>query len=243
MRSLLKTMMPAAACPPGGMITVSVNPDVTLPAGTYTGEIFIVSSDGKQSLNVLVTLAIRPATVPFFDDMPSAVDFFQPTSGAAPGAQSVLVRNAGAGTLNWTASITTADGGKWLKISAVSGTAPSTLNVSVTPANLPGGGLVDGTFVGQIVLVTNGDRETIPVNYRVGAAVFQPQAPLTFSKPFGGSNPVPQTITVLSTGANFNIFGATATSTGGSWIQINPSNYGCCGIAEGFRYFGCSKPI
>jgi hypothetical protein len=36
---------------------------------------------------------------------------------------------------------------------------------------------------------------------------------------------------VLSTGANFNIFGATATSTGGSWIQINPSNYGCCGIA------------
>src|SRR5262249_32744884 len=96
------------------IITVSVNPAVDLPVGTYTGEIFIVSSDGKQSLNVPVTLAILAASVPFFDDMPSAVDFFQATGGAAPGVQSVPIRNAGAGTLNWAAAVTTADGGQWL---------------------------------------------------------------------------------------------------------------------------------
>ncbi|MFN7997794.1 MAG: chitobiase/beta-hexosaminidase C-terminal domain-containing protein [Bryobacteraceae bacterium] len=213
------------------ILTVSVSPLVTQAAGTYTGAIFIVSSDGKQSLNVPVNLTISAASVPYFDDMPSAIDFFQATGGAAPAAQTVPIRNGGAGTLNWTASLTTADGGKWLKISAGSGTAPSTLSVSVVPASLPGGGLVSGTFNGQIVLVTNGDRQTIPVNYQVGAAVFQQLPPLSFSKPFGGSNPSPKTFTVTSTGANFNVFGATATSTGGSWLQISPSNYGCCGLS------------
>lgn len=214
------------------IITVSANPAVNLGAGSYTGEILIRSADGTQSLNIPVTLTISAPTVPFFDDMPSAVDFFQDPGGTAPAAQSVQIRNAGAGTLDWTASFTTADGGKWLKISASSGTAPSTLTVSVVPANLPGNGLVSGTFVGQIVLVTNGDRETIPVNYRIPTSgTFEPLPPLSFTKSFGGSNPVPQTITVSSTGANADVFGAVATSTGGSWLQISPSSYGCCGVS------------
>lgn len=214
------------------IITVNVNAAVNLGPGSYTGEIFIRSTDGTQSLNIPVTLTVSAATVPYFDDMPSAVDFFQDPGGTAPAPQSVQIRNAGAGTLDWTASFTTADGGKWLKISASSGTAPSTLTVSVVPANLPGLGLVSGTFVGQIVLVTNGDRETIPVNYRIPTAgTFEPVPPLLFTKPFGGSNPVPQSITVSSTGANADVFGAVATSTGGSWLQINPSSYGCCGVS------------
>ena len=209
-------------------LTVTANPAVTLAAGTYTSEIIIVSNDGKQSLIVPVTLTVAAATAAFFDDLPSGVDFFQATGGTAPAVQSVPVRNAGAGTLNWTASLSTADGGAWLRINAASGSAPSTLNVSVLPAKLPGGGLTAGTFTGQIVLVTKGDRETIPVTYVVGANVFQQLSPLSFSKPFGGSNPASQTLDVASTGTNFTFYGVTATSTGGSWLQINPSNYGCC---------------
>ena len=62
-----------------------------------------------------------------------------------------------------TADVTTVDGGNWLAVSSASGTAPSILAVTVTPANLPGGGLTPGTFVGELTFTTTGSSVTVPV--------------------------------------------------------------------------------
>jgi len=210
------------------VVTVSVNPAVTLAAGTYTAEVIVKANSGSPSMIVPVTLTINPATATFFDDMPGGVSFFQLTGGAAPGSQVLRVRNAGAGTLNWTASATTSDGGAWLTVTPASATAPANLAVSVKPANLPGLGLTAGIFSGQILLKSGNIRETIPVAYVVGANVFTPIPALNFTMPAGGSLAAPQVINAASTGTNFTFVGSASSATGGKWLTITPSSYGCC---------------
>jgi hypothetical protein len=210
------------------VVTVSVNPAVTLAAGTYTAEVIVKANVGSPSMVVPVTLTINPATATFFDDLPGGVSFFQKTAGAAPAAQVLRIRNAGIGTLNWTASTTTADGGAWLTVAATAGTAPSNLTVSIKPASLPGLGLTAGIFSGQILLKSGNIRETIPVAVVVGDNVFTPIPALNFSMPAGGANAAPQVISATSTGTNFSFVGVASSATGGSWLKITPSAFGCC---------------
>ena len=207
-------------------ITVSVNPAVTLAAGTYSSEVVITSETGAQAMTVPVTLYVEATTATYFDDLPGGMSFSMLTKGNPPPAQALPIRNAGAGTLNWTATTSTADGGAWLEISASNGTAPSDPSVSVVPANLPGGGLVAGTFSGQVILTEGGNPVTVPVTMTVGANVFRQINPLNFTMVAGGANPLPQVITVASTGTNFTFIAAAVNSTGGTWLTISPSAYG-----------------
>src|SRR6202034_3395544 len=163
--------------------------------------------------------------------MPGGVSFLQVTGSANPAAQSVPIRNAGLGRLNWTASKTTSDGGNWLSIGSASGTAPSSLAISINSANLPGKGLVAGIFNGQVLLQSGSVRETIPVQAVVGADVFEPLAPLKFTKPYDGSNPTYQVLNVGTNGASFGFFGQKATDNGANWMTITPAPFGCCGIS------------
>jgi hypothetical protein len=216
-----------------GATTVSVSAS-TLPAGIYTGEIvFSEYSTNTMALTVPVTLTVAPATSSYFDNLPGELSFFLKPGGSPP-AQPLQIRNAGTGTLNWTGSESTADGGKWLSLSTASGTAPTALSVAITPANLPGGGLVAGTFCGQVVFVTTGDTATIPVCVVVGANVFNQVNPLSFTMPFGGANPLPQVLSIASTGTNFNFYNASvSTSKGGSWLQLS-STSGVFGTPRAF---------
>jgi hypothetical protein len=208
-------------------ISVTANPATTLAVGTYSAEIIVKSSTGAEAILVPVTLSVEDPTATFFDALPGELTFSMATAGSAPPAQPVQIRNAGAGTLTWTASSTTADGGAWLKLSAASGTAPSTLSVSIDPANLPGTGLTPGTFAGEVVLQTSGDRVTIPITVTVGSAVFTQINPLNFTKVFAGGNPLPQVITIASTGANLSFSASAVSSTGGNWMAISVGT-GCC---------------
>ena len=107
---------------------------------------------------------------------------------------------------------------------------PDAPTVSIVSANLPGKGLVAGIYNGQIVLTAGTDRQTIPVAVVVGANVFKPVAPLSFSEPSGGPNPASQAISLASTGTNFAFFGQAANGNGGTWLNISPSSFGCCGL-------------
>ena len=207
-------------------ITVGVNPAVTLAAGTYMSEVIVKSEDGTEGFSIPVTLTVNAATAAFFDNIAGAADYSMATDGDAPPSQELQIRNAGAGTLAWTATTTTADGGAWLSVSAATGTAPDNISATVNPKNLPGNGLVAGTFVGQVALQSTTSRVTVPVTFTVGAAAFEQVNPLHFTKLYGGANPLPQVITVASTGANFTFNAVTVNSTGGSWLQITPSAYG-----------------
>ena len=210
---------------------VSVAPASALAVGTYTGEIILTASAGSPSMVIPVTLRVNTAATTAFDDMPGGIGFLQVTGGANPAAQSIPIRNAGSGTLDWTAAASTSDGASWLSLSSSSGTAPSSLTVSIKSANLPGKGLVAGIFNGQIVLTTGGIRQTIPVQAVVGAKVFEPVAPLSFTKPYDGANPTYQVMNVNSTGATLGFYGQAADAVGGNWLVINPDSFGCCGAS------------
>src|SRR5450631_3870035 len=50
---------------------------------------------------------------------------------------------------------------------------------------------------------------------------------LFFSKGYGGANPLPQVLTVTSTGPAFGFNASASTSTGGDWLAVSPT-LDCC---------------
>ena len=107
-----------------------MTPSATLAAGIYTGEIIAISANGSPSMVIPVTLTVNAATNTYFDDMPGGVSFFQATNGANPAAQPIPIRNAGSGTLDWTAAVATSDGAAWLPLGAARDRKSTRLNSS-----------------------------------------------------------------------------------------------------------------
>jgi hypothetical protein len=212
-------------------LEVSVNAAVTLAAGTYTAEIVVYSS--TTSMTVPVTLTVASPANPYFDNLPGEMTFSMKTGAPQPPATQIFqIRNAGGGTLNWSLTAVTYDGGNWLTVSAPNGTAPELVTVGIVPGNLPNGGLVAGVFVGQLLLQAGGSSVTIPVSVDVGTAVFGQLNGLNFTMPQAGANPLPQVITMTSTGAVIGGVTVTAsTATGGAWLTVSPSGY-CCSTPE-----------
>lgn len=213
-------------------LTVSLNA-TALPAGTYTGEItFTQFLSNAQALAVPVTLTVSAGTRPFFDNLPGQMSFSLATGQTVIPAQTFQVRNGGAGTLRWTAVTSTADGSNWLTVSPPSGRAPGSVSIAISPALLPGGGQVAGTFVGQVSFSTTGGSVTVPVSVVVGASVFRQINPISFTMPAGGPNPLPQILSLASTGSNITFNAVANTSKGGAWLSVSPSGNECCQAPE-----------
>ena len=216
-------------CSTPHVLTASVNASPTLPAGIYTGQILVVQNIGSISMTIPVTLAVLPASAAYFDNLPGQLSFSMKTNGTAPPAQPIQIRNAGSGTLNWTAIVSTADGGNWLTASAANGTAPSLVNVAVSKQGIPGGGLLAGTFTGQVLFQTPGGASiTVPVTFTVGNDVYDQVNPINFVKTVGGANPLPQMLTITSTGAEIAFSTVGSTATGGDWLKVAIGT-GCTG--------------
>jgi Viral BACON domain len=223
------SVSPAAGCcyATPQVVTAIVNASTTLAVGTYTAQIVLTSQGGAMAITIPVTLTVAAASAPFFDNVPGQMSFSFVTGSGNPPAQTVQIRNAGLGTLPWTLAASTSDGGNWLSASPASGNAPTTITVGITASALPGQGLVAGTFIGELVFQSAGSSVTIPVSVVVGSNVFVQLGTLTFTKPFGGQNPLPQTVSIASTGTNFNFALASSTATGGNWLSVTPAA-GCC---------------
>ena len=146
--------------------TVSVNAG-SIAAGTYTAEIIITQyrQSRPRAMVVPVTLTVV-SSGPFFADLPGQISFSVKTNGTTATSQTIQLDNGGSGTLNWTLTSSTADGGNWLSGTPESGTAPSTISVGVDVSQLPGAGVLPGEYIGQLVFQTTGDITTIPVTSR-----------------------------------------------------------------------------
>ena len=130
---------------------------VTLPSTTGFMTLSVVTGNGTDNITVL---SITPgATV---TAAPTTLQFTYTIGGAAPDAQDIQITNGGSGTLSWTA--TAAD--SWLAISPASGTAPSTLSVSVSPGTLSAGSYQSTIRVSG----GSGAAVTIPVTLTVQGA-------------------------------------------------------------------------
>jgi hypothetical protein len=197
----------------------------TLPVGIYSGQ--AIFSTGPWAVNVPVTLSVEAPSSTFFNNVPGGLTFSMKTGGTAPPGQTIPINNGGSGTLNWTLTTSTADGGNWLTVSATSGTAPVELTIGIVPSHLPNAGSIAGTFAGQVLLHTPGNDVTVPISMTVDANAFVQLNPLSFTMPFGGGNPLPQLLTVASSGTTALRYAASAaTSQGGNWLQVSPA--GCC---------------
>ncbi len=212
-------------------VSLTANPDVSLAAGTYTAQLSLTLSGSSIATIVPVSLIVESTSATYLDELPGGLTFSMAAKGTAPPAQLLSIRNAGAGTLNWTATTSTADGGSWLKLSASSGTAPSTPSVSINPASLPDSGQIAGTFTGQVAIKTGSDTVTIPISVFLGdtgsSPVFQQLNPINFTKTVNStSEPLSQVINVSTTGSNFNFYAKAIDGTGGSWLsQSTNSSY------------------
>jgi len=215
-------------------ILVGVQNASSLAAGTYMGQVAVYQDTNPQmSLVIPVTLNVV-ASGAFFSNLPGALSFSFVSGGLAT-AQNLQIANGGTGSLTWKVSATTSDGSAWLTTNVATGTAPSEVSVDITPGNLPGTGDIAGTYTGQLLFQSAISTETILVAVTVGANVFYPLNPISFTMPVGGANPLPQVLNVATTVANTPVtfWQAAHTGTGGNWLSVTACNN---------SLFPCSTP-
>ncbi len=216
---------PASGTGPGS-ITVSVN-GAGLVAGHYSGSVNV--SSGSTNDQVLVNLDVRPATAAQLVIDPRAFNFIVLPGGPNPAPKTLHVKNAGSGTLSWTATATSSG---WLSISPASGNAPSDITLSVTPA-----GLTPGMYSGSVAVTAAGHTDTARVFLRIvgqpggnggqnpnqSAVQISPRA-IDFTAQVGGtSNPPSATVRLSSKITGLTFTETATTASGGSWLHVAPA--------------------
>jgi hypothetical protein len=128
--------------------------------------------------------------------------------------------------LNWSATTTTDNGGRWLNIDgqgSANGTTPAHPLVSVNIT-----GLAPRTYTGAVVFGSSVGTQTLPVTLTIGQAatpiIFTTPAAMSFSAVAGQFSSDKQTITITNAGGGTLTWNATAaTDVGGSWLAITPA--------------------
>ena len=194
----------------GNSITANLPASLT---GLVT--IQVLAAGGSDAITVMVnsqsTLTVAPTSLQF-----------AATVGGAAAAQSIQIANSASGTLAWTATSSAASNANWLSVSPASGTAPSTLSVSVSLA-----GLSAGTYTGSVSIAASGASNTpasIGVTLTVTAApaslAVAPQA-LAFQYTYGGAVPATQNVAIANTGGGTLAWTA---SSGSYWLAVSAAS-------------------
>jgi uncharacterized protein (TIGR03437 family) len=190
-----------------------------LPA-TLTGlvTIGVQAVTGDDAINIMV---VSPSTTTAIAASPSSLQFAYTAGGTVPAAQSIQITNSGTGTLAWSAKASAS----WLSLSATSGTAPSTLSVSISPASLTA-----GTYSGNIQLSATGASNsplTVAVSLTVTGAVVPPSLAvtpktLTFNYANGGTVPAAQSVSITNAGTPSSLTWTASTSA--LWIGLSAAS-------------------
>ncbi len=208
-----------SASPGAGQIpaslTVIIN-STNMTLGTYQGSITIQAPGASASVTVTLTITASPAgqlTV-----TPASLSV-QTQAGTNPAAQAITIGNTGGGTLNWTATAITVNGGNWLSISPASG-SPTLLAPSQAALSFSATGLQAGLYTGQVTISPG--PLTVIVQLLVtpaGAALVLGQTGILFNSVPGGSPPA-QSVSVFNSGSG--ILSWSASVGNGSWLSVSP---------------------
>jgi hypothetical protein len=128
-----------------GTITVSVN-TAGLAPGTYNGTIAVSGPGALNSPTVTVSLSVPSTPATLVVDT-NNVAFTAIVGKGNPAGKGIQITNGGSGSVNWTAAVNQA----WLIATPPSGTAPSSVSVTVDTA-----GLAAGTYNGAITISAAG---------------------------------------------------------------------------------------
>lgn len=119
-----------------GGATLSATVDVAgIEAGTLNATVTVAADEASNSprtVGVTLTVTESPATIGV---APTSLAFTGSAGGANPASKTLDITNEESGDMAWTAT----DDASWLTLSAASGTAPSTVTVSVNTAGLAAG--------------------------------------------------------------------------------------------------------
>ncbi|HMS83214.1 MAG TPA: fibronectin type III domain-containing protein [Nitrospira sp.] len=204
------TLSPAAG---SGTGNVTISPaSSSVSVGTHTGTIRL-SAPGAQPVSIPVTFTVTPPPVPPAIGVSAPnFSFTAQQSGNNPAAQLLSIRNAGGGTLNWTAS----DNAPWLTLSSTAGTGNGT--VTITPVL---GSLSVGTHTGTITLTALGAQPVlIPITFNVTPqpiSIALGPSSLIYSGVSGGPNPASQSVTVTANGT-------WTASVNTAWIKLSTNS-------------------
>ena len=151
----------------------------------------------------------------------TSLAFAYTAGGSLPTSQAFNITNSGTGSLTWSASVNSA--ATWLILDSMSGTAPTTVNVSVNPALLT----TAGTYTGTITISGTGASNspaTVSVTLVVSAAaasmVVSPDS-LSFTYVAGGAVPAPQNLLINNGGGGtFNW----VASSSDYWVSLSPAS-------------------
>ncbi len=181
--------------------TVGVKNTTGMAAGTYDATITV---EGRSSTTVQnspqviqVRLTIRP-TGPILEATPASFTWEHNFGDPTPAAQALNIRNTGdGGARSYQISVSTSDGGDWLRTNKNSGFTNDVVQVSVDVHALR-----PGNYSGQIVVTAagmSGSPATLPVTLRItatGMVVTPRQISLLAIK--GQPNPSPVEISILN---------------------------------------------
>ena len=164
------TVLPVSGVAPQALqVTANSN---GLAQGTSTGHITVTSAGSQGSpatVTVNFTVQPPPPPNPILNVAPLTLSFTGTQGGANPAAQNVSVTNTGGSTLSFTA----ASDASWLSVAPTSGTAPRTLQISVSLT-----GLTPNTYTGHVTVTGAAGVQNSPATVTVTLTVSAPSVML-----------------------------------------------------------------
>lgn len=203
---------------------VSVLPGA-LAAGQYQGAInFTGGANAQVSITLIVIAPNVVAPGNLIVSLSSLT--FTATAGQSAAPKPILLQNTGGSNVNWTATLTTTDKGKWLSSNVVSGTispaATTTVNITANAS-----ALAAASYQGTITFTTGTISKDVSVVFTVipqpQPAIGVPVTPLNFST-YKGQNPAPQTFTVSNPGTAALNWIATEDGNGATFAPVTPTH-------------------
>jgi uncharacterized protein (TIGR03437 family) len=203
----------------GVLVSVNVNPNAITQPGNYEATIVVTPLNVTGSVPLRIPVKLTVIGSASVTANPTRLDFNQ-VGAAAPQAQTVTVNSTVSGV-----SFIASSNQPWITVTPAAGTivtggTPLTIGVNST-------GLTPGTtYEGQVTVSVSGVTTlSIPVKFQFqnAAALAVSSNQLSFTFQTGSTNPAAQNLGLTSNGVPISFTAAATTTTGGSWLSLNPT--------------------
>jgi uncharacterized protein (TIGR03437 family) len=211
------------------VVTVSGDASQLAP-GTHTAVLIALASGDSRGQSIPVNFIVTAPGSPSLRLSPTSVQFSFVRGATESRTRSIVVTNAGGGSLSFTVTAAMKPGENWLRTSAASGTVgafgSTPLNVTVDPAAM-GPGTYSATIT--VAAAALGQAITIPVTVTVSSVqqtILIPQTGLSLFATRGDSrgSVLPQFFSILNTGSGQMRWSVSATAlSGGFWLSAFPA--------------------
>ncbi|MDP8979200.1 MAG: hypothetical protein M3O35_01270 [Acidobacteriota bacterium] len=206
-------------------LTLTLNPSVVsqLAANTYVANVTLTAAGaGNSPVIYPVTLTVTGNTL--LNPSQTSVNFNYQTGQAQPAAQFVNIGSTDA-SLHYAATVSTANCSGFLSASALSGSTPDVLSISVNTAGLPAG-TCNGTV--SLTSATAGNSPlNIPVTLNIGNTPALNASPGALQVTAQvGTNAAAQSILLSSTDGNtpLSFTAAAVADTSQGWLSATPAS-------------------